>query len=164
MELWDHEGTFDFAGSPPLVGTFKGALAIQTLYLNRVKTPGMKLYGDSLAKAQDVTLGVVDTKRLISGPMATGRLRAGAQRLALKRTRVSMSPAHICSHFRMVRLRVCGYRYRRNRIRVIWKTCGWLISQWQMLEDSRWQRGPLSKQGVTPSKLCRADHFGSKRS
>jgi ketosteroid isomerase-like protein len=63
MDLWDHEGTFDFAGSPPLVGTFKGALAIQTLYLNRVKTPGMKLQLETRsAKAQDVTLGVVDTE------------------------------------------------------------------------------------------------------
>jgi hypothetical protein len=63
MELWDPEGTFDFAGSPPLVGTFKGAVAIQTLYANRVKTPGMKLQLEGKSgKSRDVTLGVVDTE------------------------------------------------------------------------------------------------------
>jgi ketosteroid isomerase-like protein len=63
MELWDPEGTFDFAGAPPVIGTFKGAVAIQTLYSNRVKTSGMKVQLESpSAKQRDVTLGVVDTE------------------------------------------------------------------------------------------------------
>jgi ketosteroid isomerase-like protein len=63
MEMWDPDGTFEFAGAPPLVGTFKGAVAIQTLYDNRVKTTGMKVQLETRsAKAQDVTLGVVDTE------------------------------------------------------------------------------------------------------
>lgn len=63
MELWDPEGIFDFAGSPPLVGTFKGAIAIETLYANRVKAPGMKVQLETNSgKSRDVTLGVVDTE------------------------------------------------------------------------------------------------------
>lgn len=63
MDLWDPDGSFEFAGAPPVVGTFKGAVAIQTLYANRVKTSGMKLQLESpSAKQRDVTLGVVDTE------------------------------------------------------------------------------------------------------
>jgi ketosteroid isomerase-like protein len=63
MELWDPDGTFDFAGAPPLVGTFKGAIAIQTLYSNRVKAGGMTVQLDTPStKQRDVTLGVVDTE------------------------------------------------------------------------------------------------------
>ena len=63
MELWDQDGTFEFAGSPPVIGTFKGAMAINTLYKNRLNASGMgvKLETKS-AKPQDVTLGVVDTE------------------------------------------------------------------------------------------------------
>lgn len=63
MELWDHDGTFEFAGSPPVEGTFKGAMAIQALYQNRVRTGGMGVKIESnKRKPQDVTLGVVDTE------------------------------------------------------------------------------------------------------
>lgn len=63
MELWDQDGTFEFAGSPPVVGTFKGAMAIHTLYKNRLGTSGMRVSLDTRsAKSQDVTLGVVDTE------------------------------------------------------------------------------------------------------
>ncbi len=63
MEMWEPDGVFEFAGAPPLVGTFKGAVAIETLYANRVKTTGKKLQLETRsAKAQDVTLGVVDTE------------------------------------------------------------------------------------------------------
>jgi ketosteroid isomerase-like protein len=63
MELWDQDGTFEFAGSPPVVGTFKGAMAINTLYKNRLSTSGMRLNVETrAAKSQDVTLGVVDTE------------------------------------------------------------------------------------------------------
>lgn len=63
MELWDQDGTFEFAGSPPVVGTFRGAAAINTLYKNRLNASGMRLTLEtSAAKSQDVTLGVVDTE------------------------------------------------------------------------------------------------------
>jgi ketosteroid isomerase-like protein len=63
MELWEGDGTFEFKGSPPVVGTFRGAMAIRTLYLNRLKGTGMalKLEGTN-APPRDVALGVVDTE------------------------------------------------------------------------------------------------------
>src|SRR5215213_9820636 len=62
MELWDQDGTFEFSGSPPLVGTFKGEMAIATLYQNRLKASGMDLKLETNAsKTQDVNLGLVDT-------------------------------------------------------------------------------------------------------
>ncbi|MGD9712692.1 MAG: hypothetical protein AB7V46_11560, partial [Thermomicrobiales bacterium] len=65
VDLWDEDGTFEFAGAPPVVGTFKGRNAIHALYKNRVKASGMplKLNGDTRAAAtQDVALGMVDTR------------------------------------------------------------------------------------------------------
>jgi hypothetical protein len=63
MNLWHIDGVFEFAGSPPVVGTFKGAMAINALYKNRLNSGGMKLKLD-LGKAQlrDVSLGIVDTQ------------------------------------------------------------------------------------------------------
>lgn len=63
MELWDQNGTFEFAGSPPVVGTFKGEVAITTLYQNRLRACGMDMKLETLAaKPQDVNLGLVDTE------------------------------------------------------------------------------------------------------
>ena len=63
MKLWDQDGTFEFAGSPPVIGSFRGAMAINTLYKNRLNTSGMRLKVETnAAKSQDVTLGVVDTE------------------------------------------------------------------------------------------------------
>ena len=63
-----------------------------------------------------------------------------------------MSPAHVGSHFRMVRLRACGFRYYSNRIKVIWKTCGWLTLRDRCWKNYRWRRGQLSNQNFTASK------------
>lgn len=62
MELWDANGTFEFAGAKPVVGTFKGAVAIHTLYSNRLQAckMGLKIQTRS-GKEQEVTLGMVDT-------------------------------------------------------------------------------------------------------
>jgi hypothetical protein len=63
MDLWDPEGTFEFAGSSPVVATFKGAAAIRTLYKNRLNSSGMPLAIETnLGTSQDVTLGAVDTE------------------------------------------------------------------------------------------------------
>lgn len=65
VDLWDEDGVFEFAGAPPVVGTFKGRNAIHALYKNRVKACGMplKLNGDArTAAAREVALGTVDTR------------------------------------------------------------------------------------------------------
>ena len=65
VDLWDEDGVFEFAGAPPVVGTFKGRNAIHTLYKNRVKACEMpiKLNGDTrTAAAREVALGMVDTR------------------------------------------------------------------------------------------------------
>ena len=43
MNLWHPEGIFEFAGTPPVIGTFKGSMAIRALYKNRLNSSGMKL-------------------------------------------------------------------------------------------------------------------------
>lgn len=68
-ELWDPDGVFEFAGSPPLTGTFIGINAITVLYQNRFAASGMPLrlegVGDKEqtkgAEGIDTALGVVDT-------------------------------------------------------------------------------------------------------
>jgi ketosteroid isomerase-like protein len=63
MEMWDPDGIFDFAGSPPVVGTFKGIAAIRTLYQNRVAQCGMELSLEAVGgKSKSVALGKVDTE------------------------------------------------------------------------------------------------------
>lgn len=58
--LWDPDGVFEFAGAPPVTGTFKGRVAIQTLYNNRAKAAGMPLKLEAMH--QEVALGTVDTQ------------------------------------------------------------------------------------------------------
>lgn len=65
VDLWDEDGIFEFAGAPPVVGTFKGRNAIHALYKNRLKANGMPLQlsgNTKSATAQDVALGLVDTR------------------------------------------------------------------------------------------------------
>lgn len=68
IELWDEDGVFEFAGSAPVTGTYKGRNAINVLYKNRVNACGMplKLEGSlaqpSGALAREVALGAVDTQ------------------------------------------------------------------------------------------------------
>ena len=63
MELWDLDGTFEFAGAKPVVGMFKGATAIHTLYNNRLNACKMGLRIQTTTGAeQEVTLGMVDTE------------------------------------------------------------------------------------------------------
>jgi ketosteroid isomerase-like protein len=62
MEMWAPDGVFEFAGAPPVVGTFKGAMAIRTLYHNRVQNCRMSVADDGAR--QDERLGVVDTQVL----------------------------------------------------------------------------------------------------
>jgi ketosteroid isomerase-like protein len=66
MSLWIPDGTFEFAGSPPVVGTFRGRVAIEVLYRNRFKANGMPLTleADSgkASKDRHAALGIVDTE------------------------------------------------------------------------------------------------------
>lgn len=63
MELWHDDGVFEFAGSPPVVGTFKGRMAIHTLYKNRLNTSGMRLHLDfGRENLREMSLGIVDTQ------------------------------------------------------------------------------------------------------
>ncbi len=65
MEMWDQDGVFEFVGAPPLVATYKGAVAIQTLYKNRLQSSKMpiRLEGKAGTKAtREATLGIVDTE------------------------------------------------------------------------------------------------------
>ncbi len=66
LSLWDEEGTFEFAGSPPVTGTYKGMNALHSFYKNRVNSCEMllRLAGnqDELEAAKEVALGIVDTE------------------------------------------------------------------------------------------------------
>ncbi|TGQ72911.1 MULTISPECIES: hypothetical protein [unclassified Mesorhizobium] len=80
VDLWDDEGVFEFAGAPPVSGTYKGKNAIHVLYKNRVSACGMPLtlVGDGSSKpasalAAEIALGVVDTKVNRMRTLATGR-------------------------------------------------------------------------------------------
>lgn len=62
MNLWHPEGTFEFAGSAPVVGKFVGETAIRTLYKNRLNSNGMPLTLElSGQNAVNVNLGLVVT-------------------------------------------------------------------------------------------------------
>lgn len=62
VDLWDEDGVFEFAGAPPVVGTFKGRHAIHTLYKNRLKASGMPIrLQAAAAAARDAALGLVET-------------------------------------------------------------------------------------------------------
>jgi ketosteroid isomerase-like protein len=63
LELWDEDGVFEFAGSPPVTGTYHG---IHTLYKNRAKSTGMPLKLEGLRERADISketaLGIVNTE------------------------------------------------------------------------------------------------------
>jgi len=64
-ELWAPDGVFEFAGSPPVTGTFVGINAITVLYRNRFAASGMPLRLEGTdSKTTDgleTALGVVET-------------------------------------------------------------------------------------------------------
>ena len=64
VDLWDDDGIFEFAGSPPITGTFKGRMAIHTLYKNRVKAGGMPIMMQArpTQPATEESLGIVDSR------------------------------------------------------------------------------------------------------
>lgn len=62
MKLWSADGVFEFSGSAPLIGTFKGEMAIRTLYNNRLKSNGMELELDAGRNdLKSFNLGIVKT-------------------------------------------------------------------------------------------------------
>ncbi len=66
MALWHQDGIFEFAGSPPVVGTFTGYKAIHALYKNRFNSSGMKMTlvgeGKKTLAQRECALGIVDTE------------------------------------------------------------------------------------------------------
>lgn len=62
MDLWDDDGTFQFVGAPPVVGTFEGAMAIRTLYKNRAQSHRMKVSMEAKDDGPaELSLDVVET-------------------------------------------------------------------------------------------------------
>lgn len=67
VEMWHPDGTFEFAGAPPVTGTYQGRNAIHVLYKNRFHSSGMTV---ALAatdttdgrRAREAALGVVKTE------------------------------------------------------------------------------------------------------
>lgn len=116
MNLWHPDGVFEFAGSPPVVGTFKGHLAINTLYKNRLQSSGMKVNLDmGKEKLRETSLGIVDTQvshlrekedQLIAGWKTTIGTKQGQgfdiagshlftfENGKIKNLRVNISPKH----------------------------------------------------------------------
>jgi ketosteroid isomerase-like protein len=66
VELWHPDGTFEFAGAPPVTGTYQGRNAIHVLYKNRFHSSGMAVAlagpGTEGRKAREAALGVVKTE------------------------------------------------------------------------------------------------------
>ncbi len=68
MGLWHEDGTFEFAGAPPVTGLYRGANAIRTLYKNRASSAGMNVplsvrgAKGKAAAMRDAVLGEVDTQ------------------------------------------------------------------------------------------------------
>jgi ketosteroid isomerase-like protein len=63
VDLWDADGTFEFAGAPPVTGTFQGRNAIHVLYKNRFHANKMPLRFETAGGQgkTEAALGVVDT-------------------------------------------------------------------------------------------------------
>lgn len=82
-EMWDDDGVFEFAGAPPVTGTFQGKAAIHVLYKNRVGTGAMPLHlqGAPAAPAgaapSPTNLGIVDTNVHRTRQLANDRVVAG---------------------------------------------------------------------------------------
>ena len=63
VDMWDEDGVFEFAGAPPVTGTFRGRNAIHTLYKNRFHSSGMHIAFESETdKKKNAALGAVDTE------------------------------------------------------------------------------------------------------
>lgn len=64
VDMWDVDGTFEFAGAPPVNGTFRGRNAIHALYRNRLRANGMpvRLQSSRAGRPGDAELGLVSTK------------------------------------------------------------------------------------------------------
>jgi ketosteroid isomerase-like protein len=79
MELWDDDGVFEFAGSPPVTGTFRGKNAIHVLYKNRLNATGMPLRLEATSTERDraAALGLVDTEVHRTKRMAANKVVAG---------------------------------------------------------------------------------------
>jgi ketosteroid isomerase-like protein len=79
IELWDDDGIFEFAGSPPVTGTFRGKNAIHVLYKNRLNANGMPLRLEAARgeSDRDAALGLVDTEVHRTRRMGVNKVVAG---------------------------------------------------------------------------------------
>lgn len=61
-DLWTDDGVFEFAGTAPVIGTYTGKMAINSLYRNRFFANGMdvKLGGEEHLRI--ATMGIVETE------------------------------------------------------------------------------------------------------
>lgn len=71
VDMWDEDGTFEFAGSPPVAATFCGRNAIHTLYKNRFQASGMPLQLQAVPEAK----------------VESGQAQLGEVRTEVRRTR-----------------------------------------------------------------------------
>jgi hypothetical protein len=121
VDMWDPDGTFEFAGAPPVTGTFHGIAAIHTLYKNRFDANGMplKLEAKDL-KTEDVALGRVHTEvsriRFLEGKTVAGWSKSLAQR----GQQGSKSQAAIPLLSKMARSAASRlwYHQKRNRVQI----------------------------------------------
>lgn len=121
VDMWDPDGTFEFAGAPPVTGTFHGIAAIHTLYKNRFDANGMplKLEAKEL-KTEDVALGGFTPRSLGYASWKVKQLPVGALSLAQRGQQDSKSLAAIPSLSRMARSAASRlwYHQKRNRARI----------------------------------------------
>ena len=61
MSLWHPEGCFEFAGAPPVVGSYTGHVAIKTLYKNRLSANGMPVTLELGGRMRETCMSIVST-------------------------------------------------------------------------------------------------------
>lgn len=71
-DLWDADGVFEFAGAPPVTGTFKGKAAIQTLYKNRCNSAGMPLKLEVKGLQEEAGAWSAPSCLVLDGPSLSG--------------------------------------------------------------------------------------------
>lgn len=64
MALWHPDGVFEFAGAAPVIGSYKGHVAIKTLYQNRLLANGMsvQLEGHQREQLREASMAIVATE------------------------------------------------------------------------------------------------------
>ena len=67
LELWDEDGSFEYAGPPPMVGEFRCRIALKALFRNLTKTVGMPVsFETAPAAATNLSKTTIDLKEVIA--------------------------------------------------------------------------------------------------